>query len=244
MTQITASLITPWLLRRTPTVHATHHHASPALDPLMAEAQSHPRFATGQAAGAFLIHPTHSPRALAGLSTDGGTHHQELALRATIARGPGGASLAAFLEDLDAAGYDASRDVRQWLMQTGFPRLSVAAFDKAKEEEQQTKLLEATLQATRLLPNEERQRLEYLLGEQGAEFWACFEPDVPAHWHNPPFAGLGVKAGFGLCKDAVLINGVKSSIASELHVQINRSSPPADWAEQRVQRCAARRRPG
>jgi hypothetical protein len=78
--------------------------------------------------------------------------------------------------------------------------------------------------------------IEYLLGEQGAEFWACFEPDVPAHWHNPPFAGLGVKAGFGLCKDAVLLNGVKSSIASELHVQINRSSPPADWAEQRVQR--------
>lgn len=85
-TQITASLITSWLLRRTPTVHATHHHASPALDALMAEAQSHPRFATGQAAGAFLIRPTHSPRALAGLSTDGGTHHQELALRASIAR--------------------------------------------------------------------------------------------------------------------------------------------------------------
>ncbi|GAB3634857.1 AAA family ATPase [Hymenobacter arcticus] len=44
-----------------------------------------------------------------------------------------------------------------------YSRLSVAAFEKAKEEEQKTKLLEATLHATRLLPEEERQRLEQLL---------------------------------------------------------------------------------
>jgi len=85
-TQIASSLITSWLLRHTPTVHATHYHTSPALDALLAQAQSHPRFAVGQAAGAFLAHSTHSPRALAGLSTDGDTHHQELALRARIAR--------------------------------------------------------------------------------------------------------------------------------------------------------------
>jgi len=46
-----------------------------------------------------------------------------------------------------------------------YSRLSVAAFEKAKEEEQQTKLLEATLQATRLLPPDERQQLETQLDE-------------------------------------------------------------------------------
>ncbi len=45
-----------------------------------------------------------------------------------------------------------------------YSRLSVSAFEKAKEEEHKTKLLEATLHATRLLPEEERQRLESLLG--------------------------------------------------------------------------------
>ncbi len=56
-----------------------------------------------------------------------------------------------------------------------YSRLSVAAFDKAKEEEQQTKLLEATLQATRLLPDEERQRLERLLGELHEEAEMTYE---------------------------------------------------------------------
>ncbi|MGI4832285.1 MAG: AAA family ATPase, partial [Janthinobacterium lividum] len=41
-----------------------------------------------------------------------------------------------------------------------YSQLSVAAFEKAKEEEQQTKLLAATLHATRLLANDERQQLE------------------------------------------------------------------------------------
>lgn len=44
-----------------------------------------------------------------------------------------------------------------------YSRLSVAAFEKAREEEQKTKLLEATLHATRLLPDEERLRLGHLL---------------------------------------------------------------------------------
>jgi exonuclease SbcC len=56
-----------------------------------------------------------------------------------------------------------------------YSRLSVAAFEKAKEEEQQTKLLEATLQATRLLPEEERQRLENLLGELHEEAEMTYE---------------------------------------------------------------------
>ncbi|TDN37146.1 hypothetical protein E4631_07125 [Hymenobacter sp. UV11] len=44
-----------------------------------------------------------------------------------------------------------------------YSQLSVAAFEKAKEEEQKTKLLEASLNATRLLPDDERQRLTQLL---------------------------------------------------------------------------------
>ncbi len=56
-----------------------------------------------------------------------------------------------------------------------YSRLSVAAFEKAKEEEQQTKLLEATLQATRLLPDDERQRLESLLGELHEEAEMVYE---------------------------------------------------------------------
>ncbi|MGI4872826.1 MAG: SbcC/MukB-like Walker B domain-containing protein [Janthinobacterium lividum] len=44
-----------------------------------------------------------------------------------------------------------------------YSRLSVAAFEKAKAEERQTELLAATLHATRLLPDEERQRLTDLL---------------------------------------------------------------------------------
>ena len=56
-----------------------------------------------------------------------------------------------------------------------YSRLSVAAFEKAKEEEQQTKLLEATLHATRLLPEEERQRLENLLGELHEEAEMTYE---------------------------------------------------------------------
>ncbi|MGI4735975.1 MAG: AAA family ATPase [Janthinobacterium lividum] len=46
-----------------------------------------------------------------------------------------------------------------------YSQLSVAAFEKAKAEEQKTKLLEASLHATRLLPDEERLRLERLLDE-------------------------------------------------------------------------------
>jgi hypothetical protein len=49
------------------------------------------------------------------------------ALRATIARGAGASSIATLLEDFERAGYDASRDVRQWLEGTGFPRLAVSA---------------------------------------------------------------------------------------------------------------------
>lgn len=56
-----------------------------------------------------------------------------------------------------------------------YSRLSVAAFEKAKEEEQQTKLLEATLHATRLLPDEERQRLEHLLNELHEEAEMTYE---------------------------------------------------------------------
>ena len=56
-----------------------------------------------------------------------------------------------------------------------YSRLSVAAFEKAKEEEQKTKLLEATLHATRLLPDEERQRLERLLDELHTEAIITYE---------------------------------------------------------------------
>jgi exonuclease SbcC len=44
-----------------------------------------------------------------------------------------------------------------------YSQLSVAAFEKAKQEEQTTKLLEASLHATRLLPEQERQQLTHLL---------------------------------------------------------------------------------
>jgi exonuclease SbcC len=56
-----------------------------------------------------------------------------------------------------------------------YSRLSVAAFEKAREEEQQTKLLEATLHATRLLPDDERQRLEHLLNELHEEAEMTYE---------------------------------------------------------------------
>jgi exonuclease SbcC len=56
-----------------------------------------------------------------------------------------------------------------------YSRLSVAAFDKAKEEEQKTKLLEATLHATRLLPEEERLRLVRLLDELHEEAEMTYE---------------------------------------------------------------------
>jgi len=56
-----------------------------------------------------------------------------------------------------------------------YSRLSVAAFEKAREEEQQTKLLEATLHATRLLPDEERQRLAHLLDELHEETEMTYE---------------------------------------------------------------------
>ncbi|MDJ0364146.1 AAA family ATPase [Hymenobacter sp. H14-R3] len=56
-----------------------------------------------------------------------------------------------------------------------YSRLSVAAFEKAKEEEQKTKLLEATLHATRLLPDEERQRLEHLLDELDREAQGIYD---------------------------------------------------------------------
>jgi exonuclease SbcC len=56
-----------------------------------------------------------------------------------------------------------------------YSRLSVAAFEKAREEEQKTKLLEATLHATRLLPEEERQRLEQLLHELHEEAELTYE---------------------------------------------------------------------
>ena len=56
-----------------------------------------------------------------------------------------------------------------------YSRLSVAAFDKAKEEEQQTRLLEATLHTTRLLPDEERQRLEALLNALHEEAEMTYE---------------------------------------------------------------------
>jgi len=56
-----------------------------------------------------------------------------------------------------------------------YSRLSVAAFDKAKEEEQKTRLLEATLHATRLLPDDERLRLEHLLDELHQEAEMTYE---------------------------------------------------------------------
>ena len=56
-----------------------------------------------------------------------------------------------------------------------YSQLSVAAFEKAKEEEQQTKLLEATLHATRLLPPEERQRLEAQLDALHGEAEMVYE---------------------------------------------------------------------
>ncbi|QKG52949.1 AAA family ATPase [Hymenobacter sp. BRD67] len=56
-----------------------------------------------------------------------------------------------------------------------YSRLSVAAFEKAREEEQKTRLLEATLNATRLLPDEERQRLERLLDELHTEAVITYE---------------------------------------------------------------------
>jgi exonuclease SbcC len=56
-----------------------------------------------------------------------------------------------------------------------YSRLSVAAFEKAREEEQQTKLLEATLHATRLLPEEERLRLARLLDELHEEAIITYE---------------------------------------------------------------------
>jgi exonuclease SbcC len=56
-----------------------------------------------------------------------------------------------------------------------YSRLSVAAFEKAKEEEQKTKLLEATLHATRLLPEEERLRLARLLDELHEEAEMTYE---------------------------------------------------------------------
>jgi len=56
-----------------------------------------------------------------------------------------------------------------------YSRLSVAAFEKAREEEQKTKLLEATLHATRLLPDEERLRLEHLLHELHTEAEMTYE---------------------------------------------------------------------
>jgi len=56
-----------------------------------------------------------------------------------------------------------------------YSRLSVAAFEKAREEEQKTKLLEATLHATRLLPEDERQRLSQLLDELHEEAEMTYE---------------------------------------------------------------------
>jgi len=56
-----------------------------------------------------------------------------------------------------------------------YSQLSVAAFEKAKVEEQTTKLLEASLHATRLLPEEERQRLERLLDELHEEAEMTYE---------------------------------------------------------------------
>jgi len=56
-----------------------------------------------------------------------------------------------------------------------YSRLSVAAFEKAREEEQKTKLLEATLHATRLLPDEERLRLARLLDELHEEAIITYE---------------------------------------------------------------------
>jgi exonuclease SbcC len=56
-----------------------------------------------------------------------------------------------------------------------YSRLSVAAFEKAKEEKQKTELLEATLHATRLLPDEERLRLEQLLDELHEEAEMTYE---------------------------------------------------------------------
>jgi len=56
-----------------------------------------------------------------------------------------------------------------------YSRLSVAAFEKAREEEQKTRLLEATLHATRLLPDEERLRLEHLLHELHTEAEMTYE---------------------------------------------------------------------
>jgi len=56
-----------------------------------------------------------------------------------------------------------------------YSQLSVAAFEKAKEEEQKTKLLEASLHATRLLPDEERLRLTRLLDELHEEAEMTYE---------------------------------------------------------------------
>jgi aminopeptidase N len=47
-------------------------------------------------------------------------------LRSMIARGPGGTDIGTFVDDLAGAGYDASRDVREWLESTGFPRVSIS----------------------------------------------------------------------------------------------------------------------
>ena len=56
-----------------------------------------------------------------------------------------------------------------------YSQLSVAAFEKAKAEEQQTKLLEATLNATRLLPPDEREHLESQLAEMEEETQLVWE---------------------------------------------------------------------
>ena len=79
--------------------------------------------------------------------------------------------------------------------------------------------------------------IEFMLSEHGSEVWIRFKPDLPAHWQSPPFAGLGIRASFGLLKDAVLAYGVRTSIASELNAQINAlPATLADWDEQRQQR--------
>lgn len=79
--------------------------------------------------------------------------------------------------------------------------------------------------------------IEFMLGPHGDEFWSRFSADVAAHWQQPPFAGLGVKAHFGLLDKPPLNHGLDSSIASELNAQVNaRSAPDENWPQRRVER--------